>query len=74
MRYHIVKQSRGYKGGAVAGANDTNGLPLIRESLEEAIEICDAMSQLNPVGYEVHEEKEFDDIYSQPIYVYQFKK
>ena len=73
MRYHIVKQSRGYKGGTEATANDMNGLPLIRESLEVAIVMCDIMSQHNPVGYEVHEEKPFDDIYSEPIYVYQFK-
>lgn len=72
MRYHIVKQSRGYRGGTKAGANDLEGNPLIRETLEEAIEVCDQMSKRNPVGYEVHEEKEIGD-YSEPIYKYEFK-
>lgn len=73
MRYHIVKQSRGYQGGTKAGANDFEGNPLIADTLEEAIKLCDDMSSRNPVGYEVHEEKEFDNIYSEPVYTYKFK-
>lgn len=73
MRYHIVKQSRGYRGGIKATASDFEGNPLIADTLEEAIRLCESMSKRNPVGYEVHEEKEFDDIYSEPIYVYEFK-
>ena len=74
MRYHIVKQSRGYRGGFIAEETGMDGFILIRTTLEDAIKICDIMSEHNPVGYEVHEEKEFDGIYSHPVYVYQFKK
>ena len=74
MRYHIVKQSRGYKGGTEPSAHDNLGNPLVKDSLEVAIQVCDTMSQLNPVGYEVHKEKEFNGKYSEPIYVYPFKK
>lgn len=71
MRYHIVKQSRGYRGGIIAGAYDMNGQPLIRETLEEAIKICDEMSQRNPVGYEVHIERIDIGEYLEPIYKYE---
>lgn len=68
MRYHIVKQSRGYMGGTIAGAFDKEGKPLIADTLEEAIKMADYMTNLNPVGYEVHQEKEYDGVYSLPIY------
>ncbi len=51
MRYHIVKQSRGYRGGTKATASDFEGNPLIADTLEEAIRLCEYMSAWNPVGY-----------------------
>lgn len=73
MRYHIVKQSRGYRGGTKATASDFEGNPLIADTLEEAIRLCEYMSAWNPVGYEVHEEKEFNGLYSLPIHKHKFK-
>ena len=73
MRYHIVKQSRGYRGGTKATASDFEGKPLIADTLDEAISLCESMSERNPVGYEVHEEREFDGLYSEPIYKHKFK-
>lgn len=50
MRFHLYKASRSYQGRPYTGPSSDN-MPAWTETLEEARQLQDRMTQANPVGW-----------------------